>query len=321
MIFKHYIRFYTSKLFSQVNLISYSFLSYYFLSNQNFIINQIKKRILVYRITSIIVHDYISLIFDKIHWDIDVEAHEAIKPSRADVYKTWHVDAIRSSSSRKDSNSRIAPISPTDEDAYEKNLTSTASPERKPINLLNLNPIFVFLWNLIVDWSVITFTDILNIIKNQVDFIDLSNHKYSLELISWQILNSNNKKYIYQTQDFFKFKYIFKNIRINNIITNYLSKYIKNEISLFTYYPKDYFINMTFTYTFIRDIFFRIAAKKSKDINVIHLLKKKKFILSTYKLFYCRFFYWQIQDYISILKYWSFYHNLKFIMTIIFLYP
>lgn len=119
------LKIFYAKIFPTFNLINYSFLSYYFLGNKDYILYYIKKNILVYRITNIILNDYTSLILDNIHWDIVVEAHKVMKTSHPDVYKTWQKNYIRNP--RRRAQKRFATINITDVNPDKKNLTAFSS--------------------------------------------------------------------------------------------------------------------------------------------------------------------------------------------------
>lgn len=94
-------------------------------------------------------------------------------------------------------------------------------------------------------------------------------------------MNSNNNKYILNKY-FLKFKYCLNYIKIENIITFFYSKFTYNTLLYFKNYPKDFVINISFSYFFIRDTFFRILSKKDRIINVKNYLINNNLIRNHY---------------------------------------
>ena len=76
-IYKYYFENYTTSLFSNHILINYGFLSFYCLEDNNYIINYIKKNILLYRIINIFIGRHINMQFNKLFNYIDVDPHKA----------------------------------------------------------------------------------------------------------------------------------------------------------------------------------------------------------------------------------------------------
>ena len=82
----------------------------------------------------------------------------------------------------------------------------------------------------------------------------MSNYKYSLELIFWEIINSNNKNYI-SFKYFNHFNILTKNIKKTNIINIFLNKYFNSIVNYFLQYNKDHWINISFCHAILKDYF------------------------------------------------------------------
>lgn len=307
-IFKIFYKFFTYNIFNIPNIINYGFLSYYFLENNTYLKNYIKKKILLYRITNIIIIEYISILFDCLHWDIDLEAHKFKSFSQPDILKMWQININKHLSKKQ---KLIAPINPNIFDSKNKSIQSFISLDFLPKDHFRINNLFIFLWKFIYKWSIVLFTDILHITRNNKGFRNIFfNYKYSFEFISWEIFNSNNNNYILNKY-FLKFNYILKIIKIENIITLFLSKYNNNILQYITKYTKDYFINLSFIYIFLRDLYILILSKKNKIKKIKYLILQKKFIVNKYNFYYYKFFYWQLNSFLSLQRFWLFYNKYK----------
>ncbi len=276
-ILKFFYKFFSKNLFKTINTINYSFISYFFYDNNIYIKNYIKKNILIYRITNILIIDYISLLLNHIYYDIDIEAHKFKNFGQPDFLKLWKKNYIKYTKNKQKYS--IAPIYNISYrnvfyKKHSNNIHAFKSSEDLAINILKINFVYFFLWKFIYKWSILLFTDILYFIKKDNNLLDIiSNHKFSLECISWEILNSNNND-IKNKKYYFQFNYIIKCVKIENIISTFIVLYTKTILQYISKYPKDYFINISFSYLFLRDFFFRILSKKKKRYYLKKYLKK-----------------------------------------------
>tara|TARA_B110001454_G_C12565951_1_gene369778 strand:- start:8 stop:775 length:768 start_codon:yes stop_codon:yes gene_type:complete len=76
-IYKYYFKKYSCFIFLNHFLINYGFLSFYCLEDNVYIINYIKKKILLYRIINIFISRHVKTQFDKLFNYIDVDPHKA----------------------------------------------------------------------------------------------------------------------------------------------------------------------------------------------------------------------------------------------------
>lgn len=305
-IFKIFYKILIQDTCRQPNIINYGFLSYYFLENNNYVKIFVRKNILLYRITNILIIEYISLLFDHWHRDLNREAHKFKGFDQPDILKMWQINITKTL--RKKIDKSIAPIYSNINNPNSNSIHSFDN-NTLPYDPFQINYIFLYLWKLIFRWSILIFIDILNITRNTNGFLKIfSNYKYSFEFISWEILNSNNNTYIFNKY-FLKFNYLLKYIKIENIITIFLSKYTNSILEYIINYPKDYFINISFIYYFLRDYYFLILSKKNKLNNIKSILLNKKSIINNFNLFYYRFFYWQLQSFLGLQRFWLFYHK------------
>lgn len=308
-IFKIFYKYYIYNIFRQPNFINYGFLSYYFLENNNFIKDFIKKHLLLYRITNIIIIESISIYFEYMHWDLAREAHKVKTIQHTDLLKLWHKNL--NSYKENQLSLGIVPLNQNITEYGDYILHSSSQFKRLAKDQILLNYLFIFIWNLIYKWSIVIYIDILNITRSTQGFLNIySNFKYSFEFISWEILNSNNNKYILNRY-ILKFNYLLKHIKIENLINLFLSKYTNTIVHYTKKYPKDFFMNISFVYFFSRDFFFRILSKKGKINNIKFILQQNKIIVNNFNNFYFRFFNWQVQNFISLQRFWLFYFRYK----------
>lgn len=311
-IYKYYFMNYNNKIFSKPSLINYGFLSYYYLENNIYIINYIKKNILLYRILNIFIVKHINIKFHNFFNYIDVEAHKANSFKNPALQKMWNINYIKNWKYKYplhaplysnvfegyNYDNRINHII-----SYNKNMPI---PKNYYITQINWN--FLSYWKTIIKWSFIKFYTILNNVSNELELSKIIyNYKYSLELIFWEIINSNNSKYN-KYKYFLNFNILSKNIKITNIINVYFNKYFNAIINYFIKYSKDHLINISFCYYLFHDFFINIYT----NINVTNheiekLIKKNIYIMDKYKKNYNNFFLWQIKNYCSLLRFKNFY--------------
>lgn len=308
-LFRIFYKFINFSFFFRRNLINYGFLTYFFLDNHKFLNYLIKKNILLYRIKNIIIVEYINKIYIKLYKDINKEGHKFKKFSQPDVFKKWQINYIKYF--KESPYPKVAEVYTK---IYEKNkkiINAYNNRDIKSILELNLNYVFEYLWKIINRWTLIIFTDILNLVRNKDNLISMfSNYKYSLEYISWEILNSNNKYYTWNIYSNKLFSSI-NAIQLDNIIINYLNKYINSLIQFFSSIPLKTIIYSSFSYLFIRDFFFRIISKLNKKLFLKQFIFNQKYIIYLYKNNYFYYFNWQLRAFIGVRRYILFYQKYR----------
>lgn len=206
ILYKYKLYFY----FNNEIFLNYGFLCYYYLENNNYINNFIKKNILLYRILNIVLVKWSFLLFNYFHWDLNKNAHTFKNFSNPDVKKNWNFNYIKNFKF----DSLIAPLSfnyfENKQDLLLKsNLISNNISKEYKINFL-----FNFFWNVFYKLSFIKYISIINKNINNISLSNLFlNYKYSLEFIFWEIINSNNKNYI-NYKYFLSFIYLFQILKL-----------------------------------------------------------------------------------------------------------
>lgn len=311
-IYKYYFKNYTSSLFLNHILINYGFLSFYFLEDNNYIINYIKKNILLYRIINIFISRHINMQFNKLFNYIDVDPHKANSFKNPSLQKMWNINYIRHKRNKSPIHSPIYSNIFKGYN-YENKINNVKSfnkniPIAKNSYKVKINWDFIFFWKAIIKWSFIKFYCIINFIDDDEDLFNLvSNYKYSLELIFWEIINSNNKNYI-SFKYFNHFNILTKNIKKTNIINIFLNKYFNSIVNYFLQYNKDHWINISFCYVILKDYFIFTQDKRYSEKNRINdLINKNFYVIDKYRKNYWNFFSWQMKNFLSLLRFKHFY--------------
>lgn len=133
-----------------------------------------------------------------------------------------------------------------------------------------LNFAFKIFWYFFYKIIIIKFFDIINLIS-KVDnlYTYFLNFKYSLEFIAWEIFNSNDYKFI-SYKNYLSFYFIFKKIKLDNLLSFFYTKYYNSIIYSLLFYNNndnnEYIINCIFLISFLCDLFFNIVILKNKFI-------------------------------------------------------
>ena len=313
-IFKYYWKYYNNTIFSNHILINYGFLSFYCLENNIYIMNYIRKNILIYRIINIFLIKYINNIFKTFFNYIDVESHKANSFKNPALQKMWNINYIKNWKNKSYIHSPIY-SNVFKGYNYENKINNIKSynknmPIPKNYYVVNINWNFIFFWKAIIKWSFIKFYNIVNYINDEIGLHKiLSNYKYSVELIHWKIMNSNNNKYFYY-KEINQFNLIFKNIKLTNIINVNLKKYFNTIMNYFIKYSKDHLINISLCYSILKDFFINVYDNKldcNNKYKLDNFMKKNLCNVNKYKKNYNHFFLWQIKNFLSLLRFREYY--------------
>jgi hypothetical protein len=276
-------------------LLNYGFLSFYYLENNKFIHLFLKKNILLYRILNLVIVKWSYLLFDHVHWELNKNAHVFKNLKNPDVQKAWRLNYIR----RFERNQLISPFLNSNYYNKEPDLFLKTKPTLELNNKIKLNKfnfIFNFLWTVFYKLSCIKFIDIINNNKFYIDNV-LLDSKYSIELIFWEIINSNNN-YYNNYKYFLNFNKIKDVIKINNILSLYLTQYYNSILFYLVKYNKDFFINVNILSLFFLDFFSRIFFKKNYKRYVKIIIKNNLSLYYKIKLNYLKYFFWQVNSYL-----------------------
>lgn len=174
-----------------------------------------------------------------------------------------------------------------------------------------LNFIFRVFWFIFFKLVIIKFFDIITLINKNKDLnIFFINLKYSLEFILWEIFHSNNSRFI-NYKYYLPFYFIFRKIKIDNILSIFNTKYFNTVLYTLSFYNnknnQEYFINCIFLFSFLCDLFFNIIILKNKFIDLFFLFFNNLNVYYKFKLNYNLFFFYNLNYYLLNLRWNNFY--------------
>lgn len=184
-IYKYYFKKYSCFIFLNHFLINYGFLSFYCLEDNVYIINYIKKKILLYRIINIFISRHVKTQFDKLFNYIDVDPHKANSFKNPALQKMWNINYIRYKKKKTPIHSPIYSNIFRGYN-YENKINNIKSfdkniPISKNSYKVKINWDFIFFWKAIIKWSFIRFYSIISYIDDEDLLKLLYNYKYSLD--------------------------------------------------------------------------------------------------------------------------------------------
>jgi hypothetical protein len=315
--FKIFIKFKFNKIFNNVFLINYGFLSFYYLENNKYIYNYLKKNILLYRIFSKIISNWCNYrIFDYFNKIIDMHSHKYYSLKNPILRKKWYFNYIRKFNKKQ----LFSPLIKNKSNSFIRNRVNLQSISNILINNSNLvdnnlviilNSLFKIFWFIFFKLVVVKFFDIISLIdiNNNLN-IYFFNLKYSLEFILWEIFHSNDNRFI-NYKYYLSFYFIFKKIKIDNLLSIFYTRYFNTVLYSLLYYNNknnnEYFIHCIFLFSFLCDLFLNIIILKNKFINWSLFFFNNLNLFYKFKLNYNLFFFYNFNYYLINQRWNNFY--------------
>jgi hypothetical protein len=282
-----------------------------------------KKNILLYRIFSIITNIWCNYaIIDYYNKIIDMHSHKYYSFKNPIIRKKWYFNYIK----RFKKSKLFSPLIKNKTISFIKKKVNFQSysnimaycPKLLGVKLfIILNFVFKIFWFIFFKLAMVKFFDIITLINTSNSlYLYFLNFKYSLELILWEIFYSNHIKFV-NYKYYLSFYFIFKKIRIDNLLSIFYTKYYNSILYTLLFYNNKnnnvYFVNCIFLISFLCDLFFNIIVLKNKFIsNWFFLFFNNLNLFYKFKLNYKLFFFYNFNCYLMSQRWNKYYINYEY---------